>query len=69
MRLGKKVRAGCEFVQTQGIYNLEKFSKWMEMVRDRGLHAERDPGEPRRGQGGDPGRLVGRQPAGLLGVH
>ncbi|MDR0843001.1 MAG: methylenetetrahydrofolate reductase [Acidobacteriota bacterium] len=38
MRLGKKVKAGCEFVQTQGIYNLEKFTKWMEMVRDLGIH-------------------------------
>ncbi len=38
MRLGKKVKAGCEFIQTQCIYNVEKFSKWMEMVRDRGLH-------------------------------
>jgi methylenetetrahydrofolate reductase (NADH) len=38
MRLGKKVKAGCEFIQTQCIYNMEKFSKWMEMVRDRGLH-------------------------------
>jgi methylenetetrahydrofolate reductase (NADPH) len=38
MRLGKKVKAGCDFIQTQGIYNMEKFSKWMEMVRDRGLH-------------------------------
>ncbi len=38
MRLGKKVKAGCDFIQTQGIYNIEKFSKWMEMVRDRGLH-------------------------------
>jgi methylenetetrahydrofolate reductase (NADPH) len=38
MRLGKKVRAGCEFIQTQGIYNIEKFAKWMEMVRERGLH-------------------------------
>jgi methylenetetrahydrofolate reductase (NADPH) len=38
MRLGKKVKAGCDFIQTQGIYNLEKFGKWMEMVRDRGLH-------------------------------
>jgi len=37
-RLGKKVRAGCEFIQTQCIYNIERFSKWMEMVRDRGLH-------------------------------
>ena len=40
MRLGKKVRAGCEFLQTQCIYNLEKFSRWMEMVRDRGLHEQ-----------------------------
>jgi len=38
LRLGKKVRAGCQFIQTQCIYNVEKFSKWMEMVRDRGLH-------------------------------
>jgi methylenetetrahydrofolate reductase (NADPH) len=38
MRLGKKVKAGCDFIQTQCIYNVEKFSKWMEMVRDRGLH-------------------------------
>jgi methylenetetrahydrofolate reductase (NADPH) len=37
-RLGKKVKAGCEFIQTQCIYNIERFSKWMEMVRDRGLH-------------------------------
>lgn len=37
-RLGKKVRAGCEFLQTQCIYNIERFSKWMEMVRERGLH-------------------------------
>ncbi len=38
MRLGKKVKVGCDFIQTQGIYNLEKFGKWMEMVRDKGLH-------------------------------
>ena len=38
MRLGKKVKVGCDFIQTQGIYNMEKFGKWMEMVRDRGLH-------------------------------
>ncbi len=37
-RLGKKVRAGVEFIQTQCIYNLERFSKWMEEVRGRGLH-------------------------------
>ena len=37
-RLGKKVKAGCEFIQTQCIYNIEKFRRWMEMVCDRGLH-------------------------------
>jgi methylenetetrahydrofolate reductase (NADPH) len=37
-RLAKKVAAGAEFIQTQCIYNLEKFESWMGMVRDRGLH-------------------------------
>ncbi|MEW6665844.1 MAG: methylenetetrahydrofolate reductase [Thermodesulfobacteriota bacterium] len=36
-RLAKKVKAGADFIQTQCIYNLEKFEKWMEGVRDRGL--------------------------------
>ena len=37
-RLGKKVKAGCEFIQTQCVYNVDRFAKWMGMVRDRGLH-------------------------------
>ncbi len=37
-RLAKKVAAGAEFIQTQCIYNLDKFEKWMQGVRDRGLH-------------------------------
>jgi len=37
-RLAKKVKAGTNFIQTQCIYNLDKFEKWMEGVRDRGLH-------------------------------
>jgi methylenetetrahydrofolate reductase (NADPH) len=37
-RLAKKVNAGADFVQTQCIYDLERFEKWMEGVRDRGLH-------------------------------
>jgi methylenetetrahydrofolate reductase (NADPH) len=37
-RLAKKVNAGADFIQTQCIYNLDKFEKWMEGVRDRGLH-------------------------------
>ena len=37
-RLAKKIAAGAEFIQTQCIYNLDKFEKWMKAVRDRGLH-------------------------------
>ena len=37
-RLGKKVASGADFVQTQIIYNVEKFARFMEMVRDLGLH-------------------------------
>lgn len=37
-RLAKKVSAGVEFIQTQCIYNIEKFEKWMNMVYERGLH-------------------------------
>jgi methylenetetrahydrofolate reductase (NADPH) len=36
-RLAKKVKAGADFIQTQAIFDLGKFAKWMEMVRDRGL--------------------------------
>ncbi len=37
-RLAKKVKAGADFIQTQIIYNVEKFEQWMSMVRDMGLH-------------------------------
>jgi methylenetetrahydrofolate reductase (NADPH) len=37
-RLAKKVAAGAEFIQTQCIFNLEKFKEWMKQVVDRGLH-------------------------------
>ncbi len=37
-RLAKKVTAGCQFIQTQCIYNMEKFKLWMKQVRDQGLH-------------------------------
>jgi len=37
-RLAKKVKAGVDFIQTQCIYNLDKFEKWMKGIRDRGLH-------------------------------
>jgi methylenetetrahydrofolate reductase (NADPH) len=37
IRLGKKVEAGADFIQTQAVYDVEKFALWMKMVRDRGL--------------------------------
>ena len=37
IRLGKKVAAGAEFIQTQCIYNLKRFKEWMKQVRERGL--------------------------------
>jgi len=37
-RLAKKVAAGVDFIQTQCIFNLDKFELWMEGVRKRGLH-------------------------------
>ena len=38
VRLAKKVKAGADFIQTQCIYDMERFRKWMEQVRARGLH-------------------------------
>lgn len=37
VRLGKKIVSGADFVQTQIIYNVDKFAKFMEMCRDMGL--------------------------------
>ncbi|BDD88265.1 methylenetetrahydrofolate reductase [Desulfofustis limnaeus] len=38
MRLAKKIAAGADFIQTQCIFNVEKFERWMEGVRKMGLH-------------------------------
>ena len=37
VRLAKKVKAGADFIQTQGIFDVAKFKKFMEMVCDQGL--------------------------------
>lgn len=37
LRLAKKVKAGADFIQTQAVFDVERFAKWMEMVRDKGL--------------------------------
>jgi 5,10-methylenetetrahydrofolate reductase len=36
-RLAKKVKAGADFIQTQAVYDVAKFAKWMKMVTNRGL--------------------------------
>lgn len=38
LRLEKKINAGADFIQTQSIFDMERFEKFMEMVRQRGLH-------------------------------
>ena len=38
IRLEKKINAGARFIQTQAIYNFDRFCEWMERVRERGLH-------------------------------
>lgn len=38
IRLAKKVAAGADFIQTQCIYDMDRFEIWMEQIRDRGLH-------------------------------
>ncbi len=39
-RLAKKVKAGADFIQTQCIFNLDKFELWMKGVRERDLHKQ-----------------------------
>lgn len=40
LRLAKKIAAGADFIQTQCIFNVDKFEMWMEGVRARGLHKQ-----------------------------
>ncbi len=37
IRLAKKIDAGADFIQTQCIYNLDRFKEWMHMAREEGL--------------------------------
>ncbi len=37
-RLAKKINAGAQFIQTQCIYDMDRFKRWMDEVRKRGLH-------------------------------
>jgi methylenetetrahydrofolate reductase (NADPH) len=40
LRLEKKVAAGADFIQTQAVFDLAHFQKWMSAVRAQGLHQE-----------------------------
>jgi methylenetetrahydrofolate reductase (NADPH) len=39
-RLAKKVKAGADFIQTQLIYNTERFAEFMKKVRELDLHEQ-----------------------------
>jgi len=39
-RLGKKIAAGAQFVQTQFVFDVAAFGRWMAQVRDLGLHEQ-----------------------------
>lgn len=38
LRLQKKVAAGADFIQTQAVFDIDHFRRWMAEVRARGLH-------------------------------
>jgi len=38
LRLEKKIVAGADFIQTQCVYDMDRFAEWMGMVRDGNLH-------------------------------
>ena len=40
MRLAKKIAAGADFIQTQAVFDIPRFAKYMGMVRDQGLHEQ-----------------------------
>lgn len=36
-RLAKKVKAGVDFIQTQAVFDIVRFKKWMDMVNEMGI--------------------------------
>ena len=67
-RLAKKVKAGADFIQTQLVYDIPAFERYMEKVRDLGLHKQtyilagvgplKSPGMARYMKNNVPGILV-----------
>jgi methylenetetrahydrofolate reductase (NADPH) len=37
IRLAKKIAAGVDFIQTQCVYNMDRFKEWMRLAREEGL--------------------------------
>jgi methylenetetrahydrofolate reductase (NADPH) len=37
LRLRKKILAGCDFIQTQAVFDVPKFEKWMSILEDEGI--------------------------------
>ncbi len=37
LRLARKIKAGVDFIQTQAVFDVAKFEKWMKMVKEKGL--------------------------------
>lgn len=40
IRLAKKIKAGAQFIQTQPVFDLDRFDEWMKGVREQGLHEQ-----------------------------
>jgi 5,10-methylenetetrahydrofolate reductase len=67
-RLAKKVKAGANFIRTQLVYDVEAFARYMEKVRELGLHQQtyilagvgplKSPGMARYMKNNVPGILV-----------
>jgi 5,10-methylenetetrahydrofolate reductase len=67
-RLSKKVKAGADFIQTQLVYDVEAFARYMEKVRELDLHQQtyilagvgplKSPGMARYMKNSVPGILV-----------
>ena len=36
-RLEKKIKAGAQFIQTQSVFNIDRFTEWMQEITERGL--------------------------------
>lgn len=40
IRLKKKIKAGCDFIQTQAVFDVPKFEDWMSILANEGLSEE-----------------------------